>query len=162
MLHVNAKKSGRTIFFCGIMSYTLCRMVLEGNFRKIALSLVIILLMMSAFLGILHGGTTSIMQMGGQETCPFMPGVVICNMTPLQHIAAAQAMFNALPLPAVNFSSLLLLLFALAVGFSPFLRQSLFPPAESSIRPVSNRARIPTHNALQELFASGILNPKVF
>lgn len=114
----------------------------------------------AGFIGVSHIGMGQ--EMNGQRMgCPFMPGVVICNMTPMQHVAAAQSMFNALPIQ-VDFSTLLLALLAAVIGFLPLLRQSLFPPIPASVRPGVIRGYIPTHIALQEIFARGILNPKLF
>ncbi len=137
----------------------LVRMLLRREIASVAVCLVLVGYLFAGFIGVSHIGMGQEMngQMGG---CPFMPGVVICNMTPMQHVAAAQNMFNALPVQA-DFSTILFAFLAAVIGFLPLLRRAFFPP-DSMFRPVAAHGYIPTHIALQEVFARGILNPKLF
>lgn len=136
-------------------------MRLESNRAKIALTLVIALILISAFLGVFHSAGSTTMT-GQPGTCPFMPGVVICNMTPMQHIAAAQSLFNALPFHT-DFASLLLALLAALIGFLPFLRRTFALQLET-VRHVLATTLVHTSPrfALQEAYSRGILNSKLF
>lgn len=135
-------------------------MLFRSGIAQAFVSLILVGYLFAGFIGVSHIGMGQ--EMNGQMMgCPFMPGVVICNMTPMQHVAAAQSMFNALPVQ-VDFSTILLAFLAAVIGFLPLLRQALFPPISASVRPVVVRGYIPTHIALQEVFARGILNPKLF
>ena len=96
--------------------------------------------------------------------CPFMPGMAsLCQMNPLEHIAAWQSMFAAIPNQHDVLTTLLLLLASFA--FSLFLtRKANYPPiiSDSKAQFVYNWTRTPITNPLQELFSSGILNSKIF
>lgn len=138
----------------------LSRMLVRRQIASVAVCLVLVGYLFAGFIGVSHIGMGQ--EINGQTMgCPFMPGVVICNMTPMQHVAAAQSMFNALPMQ-VDFAMMLLAFLAAVIGFLPLLRRAPFPPISASIRPVVIRGYIPTHSALQEVFARGILNPKLF
>ena len=128
---------------------------------RVFLAIAIGTFVLGGFLTTSHLGT-DMQREGSVGLCPFMPGVAICNMTPMQHIAAAQSMFTALPVHA-DFSTILLAFLAAVVGFLPLLRRTFFPPILASISLTVRRdGYIPTHSALQEVFARGILNPKLF
>lgn len=98
------------------------------------------------------------------SNCPFMPGMTsLCQMNPLEHIAAWQSMFSTIP----NQQDVLtiLLLFLASLAFSLFLiHKATYPPIISDLRArfVHNWTRTSVTNPLQELFSSGILNPKIF
>lgn len=98
---------------------------------------------------------------GTMSNCPFMPGVSICTMTPLEHIAASQSMFSALPLGG-KFSLIPLLIFVtllLAHSIS-----KLFVPPSRLVRArgfISHQGYVPLRHYLQEAFSSGILNPRI-
>lgn len=134
-------------------------MRLESNRSRIALALVIALIAVSALLGVIHSaGSTSAT---GQGTCPFMPGVVICNMTPMQHIAAAQSMFNAFV--QIDFSTFVLLLLSLLLAaVISKLRPLLKPRFVQASVFVSVQIFESPRFALQEAYSRGILNPKLF
>ena len=131
---------------------------------------VLLILGLLAFLSLgLFGMSHSTMNMGpdGSMTmsnCPFMSGqAVVCNMNPLEHIAAWQSMFvTTLQQNGSDLLALLLAALALAFVWTRLLWPKLEPepaPAFSSIR----RREISLPSPLfQELFSSGILNPKVF
>jgi len=104
-------------------------------------------------------GIFGLMAMTGDHMhtgCPFMPGEqAICQMTVFDHISAWQSAFTA-TIPSV----LALLLFA-AVLYISFSWLDRPPNIQNPIR-----VRVGSHgpdipNLLQELFSSGILNPKI-
>ena len=106
------------------------------------------------------------MSMGGDMSshCPFMTGMNLCPMTPLEHVSYMQSFFTSIPQQENPFLVLLLALSFIAVFGLPWLR-NLFSPPNSSSRSFQyfyrQRSRsIP--NVLQELFSQGILNPKSF
>lgn len=129
--------TAKTAFVLGIMAF-----LLVGSF------------------GMSHAGMDTKMD-GRMIDCPFTPGVSICNMSPLEMIAASQSMFTTLLQPKDPASLLLLLLsaiLALALIFKP-----LSPPRLAFSRAVvPRREYVPISNALQELFSNGILNPKLY
>lgn len=105
------------------------------------------------------------MDMDGNMTMTdcYMPGMAtICNMSPLEHIASWQGMFASLPTQSSGIT-LLLLLLSTVIGFV-WTRQIHSPPLE--LRTFSQflrqREYVPLHSPFQELYSSGILNPKVF
>lgn len=99
---------------------------------------------------------------GSTGRCPFMPGVVICNMTPLEHISAAQSMFNILPQDK-EFFALLMLLLATAIAVSLLgQRKLLFPPAIRRIGFVPRHEDVLLFRPLQEAFSNGVIHSKAF
>ena len=98
---------------------------------------------------------------GGQMgPCPLMPGVAICNMTPLQHMAAAQSMFTTLPHSSDIFS-LLLLLLASVIAAAVLSKTFLAPPRSAAPRFVSRREDVP-FSPILEAFSNGIIHSKAF
>lgn len=98
------------------------------------------------------------------SNCPFMPGMTaVCKMNPLEHIAAWQSMFTAIPVEKVFILSLLLL-FALLLARSLIKKitwdveilRNFAPPLWQTRNPF-----IPRY-ALQEAFSNGIIHSKVF
>lgn len=86
--------------------------------------------------------------------CPFMPGEqIICNMTALDHIAAWQNAFTT----TISTFSIYLLLVAVVL-----LVWKYYSPTDIFVRRLLlSRTREPVLVSLyQELFSSGILNPK--
>ena len=135
--------------------------LLRGRIGQSILCFILVGYLFAGFIGVSHIGMGQ--EMNGQTVgCPFMPGVVICNMTPMQHVAAAQTMFTALP--AQNDLAVLLFAFlSLVIGFLPFLRRASAQPRVTTASSTSERDEyVPTHTALQELFSRGVLNPKLF
>lgn len=107
------------------------------------------------------------MAMGADGTmmsnCPLMSGqAVVCNMDPLEHIAAWQSMFTSLP-QQDSTAVMLLLLAALVIAFLwTHLRWPSIADACISAQFFVRREYIPLATPLQELFSNGILNPKIF
>lgn len=138
----------------------LLKMISQNRALKIVFSLALVSFLLLGTFGFSHAGM--IMEMDGRMTdCPFAPGVAICNMTPLEMIAASQNLLTTLPQqkdPAYLLLLLAAAAFALIFFWKPFspLRVSLVPI------PISNREYMPLHSYLQEAFSNGILNPKLF
>lgn len=117
------------------------------------------------FFGISH----STMAMGEEgnmtmSNCPFMQGqAVVCKMDPLEHIAAWQSMFTSVP-PQDSSILILLLLVALAISFlwTHLRRPSIDTTYKTTKLFIRRGDYIPLASPLQELFSSGILNPKVY
>ena len=127
-------------------------MLQQTGINKVAFCVVTAAFVFATFFGASHIGIDA--QMGGQMgPCPLMPGVVICNMTPLQHMAAAQIMFTALP-QSSDFFALLLLLLASVVA-AALLRRMFFPPSQlaSPCRFVSRKEHVP-FSPLLEAFSN--------
>jgi len=119
------------------------------------------------FFGI-FGVSHSTMNMGpdGNMTmsnCPFMSGqAVVCNMNPLEHISAWQSMF--VTILQQNSSDLLVLLLAalaLTLVWTRLLRPKFEPEPQLAFAIACREHYLPPP-LLQELFSSGILNPKLF
>ena len=141
---------------------------MKSLWRKHKLAKAVFAIGMTAFLligvlGLSHMGMT--MDADGHMTmdnCPFMSGMGICNMSPLEHIAMWQNMFTTIP-HELNQTLALLLLIVSALGIA-WVRY-LFPPPREPVRQriyYSYREHVPVLNILQELFSSGTLNPKLF
>ena len=132
---------------------------------KIILVFSVAALLLAGSFGLPHLGMTMEMDMDGNMTMSdcYMPGMtVICNMTPLEHIAGWQSIFTSVP--AQNSVSILLLLIAaVVIGFT-WITQMHSPPVDRQRLLVYSRQReyFPLHSQLQELFSQGILNPKLF
>ncbi len=101
---------------------------------------------------------------GKMSDCPFMNNTAsICNMSPLEHIAAWQSFFSALPLKEKMSLIFSLVAFALALFLLPrffqkFLKyQNLF-----YLQRYRYLQKVFIRHPLQEAFSSGILNPKIF
>lgn len=135
-------------------------MMVRGNASKISLYLGIATLLLVGFVCVPSIGMN--MQMDGtMNNCPFMPGVSICTMTALEHIAASQSMFNALPLDK-DFSFIFLVILALLLLSHNILKLFVLPPRLVRARDfLSHQGYIPLHNYLQEAFSNGILNPRI-
>lgn len=126
-----------------------------------ALCAFVIAFVLTGFLGASHWGMDMGME-GMKGLCPFMPGVVICNMTPLEHISAAQGMFNTLPQDK-NLFALLMLLLATAIAVSLLhQRKLLFPLVVRYIGFVLRGENAPLLRPLQEAFSNGIIHSRAF
>ena len=129
---------------------------------RLILFVVIAVFLSIAIFGVPHLGIDTSQIEGQAGPCALMPGVAVCTMTPMQHIAAAQSLLAAFP-PRIDLTSSLVLSFAFIFGFVPFFRRFLFAPALRLLRPHSHEQEYtPPRTALQELFSSGILNAKTF
>lgn len=136
--------------------------------RFIAKFILLIGVLIFVFVGFLGFSYTD-MAMGqdGQMSPPgcFMPGMTtsLCQMGPLEHVAAWQDMFTAVP-SQLDSLTLILLLSAVLV-FGLLLRRRaiyLLIPSDFQSRPVYQRADTAPFNPFQELFSDGILHPKIF
>lgn len=133
-------------------------MTTGNNISKIVLSFALVAFFLLGASNFSHAGMTTGMD-GQMADCPFTPGVAICDMNPLEMIAASQNLLTTLPQQNDLFSVLMLLI-AAAV-----LLVSWKPPVP---RRALSRVFVPRHdyvsfsNPLQELFSNGILNPKLY
>ena len=91
----------------------------------------------------------------------YMPGMTaLCNMTPLEHAASWQSMFTSIQTQSLVLTLLLLVLF---VGSTAWIKQIHSPPVQRVGMAFRRRSEyVPEAPQLQELFSSGILNPKPF
>lgn len=108
-----------------------------------------------------------ITQIGGSDPlqrCPFSGHqMVICQMSPTEHIQEWQSMFTMLPVQSAVLALLALFAFFAVFKFKLWSRVSLPNPA--LLYSQRYRARVASFqifDPLQEAFSSGILNPKVF
>lgn len=129
---------------------------------KYALLISATVFLLTGFLGAGHLGMA--MRPDGQMSrCPFMGVATICQMNLLEHIAAWQNMFSALPQKDI-FASLALLppilLTFLLLGNLFRVPSKEFLSAETVRYKRRNILLIPT--SLQLAFSDGILHPKVF
>lgn len=125
------------------------------------LCLVIALAFAMGFTGLPHIGMD--MESGVEMSfCPMMLGPAICTMSPIQHIASWQNIFTGIPQNTALLVSLILSALSMAISWlwTRLWHFSLEERAQPYGRHPSTDA-VPTP-FLQELFSSGILNPKVF
>lgn len=125
---------------------------------KAALGLFLMSLMLVGSLGVSHMAMS--MDMDGHMTdCPFMPGVSICTMTPVEMVVASQSFLSNITLQQ-DFALLLALGSALLI-LAVFPR--FFSPPKVLIRfwLLKHRYRL-FYSFLDEAFSSGILNPKLY
>lgn len=118
--------------------------------------------MLTGGFGMLHAGTDMRMGSdGGAHNCPFMGMTALCHMTPPEHIEAWQGMFASLPRSLGAALAFALLAFiCLATLGRVAIRVAR--TAYRALRRPQRQAYAPPSNPLQELFSSGILNPKYF
>jgi len=138
----------------------LVSMFMQNRLLQVAICCVVVGYLFAGFIGVSHIGMGQ--EMNGQMMgCPFMPGVVICNMTPMQHIAAAQSMFNASV--QTDFSTFVLLLLSFLITAALSKLRPLPKPrfVQATVVPHIQIFGSPRF-ALQEAYAQGILNPKLF
>lgn len=121
---------------------------------KTVLAATLVLLVLYGALGAVHTSATGGELMGG---CPFMPGVNLCNMTPLVHLSAWESSFVALVAQSIGVLLVLALLAFVFVSFFPVLMVHV-----ASVPLFRAPARLPVRRELQDAFSNGILNPKVF
>lgn len=114
---------------------------------------------------LLSMSTVSIFSMGvgmdgTMSDCPLMPGMNVCPMSPLEHIATLQSLFTVIPQQQDVLLALLLAatFLALAGIYRPKILLVFKKPPASFYR-YRNRT-IP--GLFQELFSSGILNTKLY
>lgn len=137
---------------------------LSQNLTKFLLMCGIVAFLLVGFFGVglmeIHMGSLE-QEMSG---CPVMGITIICQMNPLEHIAAWQSMFVSV-LPKGAFGTLALLLAFLLFVFSTksSLGVHLFARlSDQKIIRISKRVISIIRNPLAEAFSNGILNPKIF
>lgn len=131
---------------------------------------VLIILGLVAFLSLgFFGMSHSTMNMGSDgsttmSNCPFMSGqAVVCNMNPLEHIAAWQSMFvTTLQQNGSDLLALFLAALALALVWTRLLRPKFLPEPALAFSVIRSRELALPSSLFQELFSNGILNPKLF
>mgnify|MGYP001567940350 CR=1 FL=1 len=140
---------------------------MTDSFSRTAKTLLILSLvafLLFGFFGLSH----SSMAMGADgnmimSNCPFMSGqVAACKMDILEHIATWQSMFTGI-LSHTGSTLMLMLVAALALAF--LWAHLRWPPTNrvfASTRLLVRREYVPPAPSLQELFSSGILNPKLY
>lgn len=131
------------------------------NARRISIAIFILLFFGVMFGGLFHMGMG--MDMTGNMTeCPFMSkGESLCSMDAFEHLGAWQSVFTA-----TLSNSILLLLLGTAmtvVSVAPHLLRKLLY-ADPPLLTVATRERLYSffYRPFQELFARGILHPKLF
>ena len=105
-------------------------------------------------------GMLSMDEQGNMPSCPYMNGAAVCKMNPLEHVAAWQSMFTALPVSTGLIAVLLFALLALVFIRIAWSVHTVEPALLYNHR-FRNRPPISRHS-LQEAFAKGILNTKAF
>lgn len=130
-----------------------CRSIL--CVMKTVLAATLVLLVLYGALGAVHTSATGGELMGG---CPFMPGVNLCDMTPIAHLSAWESSFIALAAQSVGVLLVLALLALLYVSLSPapILRMAFVPLSRTPTRV------LPARHELQDALSDGTLNSKVF
>lgn len=132
--------------------------MLESRTWKALISLVAVCLLMFVYLGIAY----SSMRMNGLDNmpaCPFMGEMGMCQMTPVEHLAAWQSMFTS-TLPPFVALALLMLISLFAFGLQvEFLVPKKQPDQRPAYRGPPN-ANI--FDPLKRAFARGIVHPKIF
>ncbi len=139
-------------------------MVLAGRRHTKILVGITLLVFLVSFIGIAHADMKGSPDGLMTSNCPFMSRITtLCQMSPLEHIAAWQSMFTAMPHQQDVLTTLLLLLASFAINFL-LIRRAAYPPriSDSKAQLVYHRTRTLVVNPLQELFSSGILHPKIF
>ncbi len=137
---------------------------LSQNLTKLLLIFSIAAFLLISFLGVGHLGMN--MDSLGQEMpgCSVMGMATVCQMNPLEHIAAWQSMFVSVSPKGISgtlafFLAFLLFAFSAKSFWSVGLASFFFNQKTTSIlRRVISIIR----NPLQEAFSNGILNPKIF
>lgn len=135
-------------------------MIVRGNTGRLALTLGLVAFLLLGTFGFSHAGMATGMD-GQMSNCPFSPGVAICNMTPLEMISASQSLFTTLAQQRGVFS-LLAFLIAAASALALLGRPLIIPRLAVAHVFRHKRAYVSFRNPLQELFSSGVLNPKIF
>jgi hypothetical protein len=149
-------KSVRKDAFC----YILTLMIHEKLARGAVTLGVVALLSMSMF-GVFHYGMSMSMD-GTMSNCPFMPGMNVCPMTPLEHVSFMQSFFTNIP-PLQDPALALILAIAFVALVSVVWFREFFTPDPLRSSGYFYRYRNSSlPNLIQELFARGILNPKPF
>ena len=114
----------------------------------------ILTLALIAFIGMAGFGMFAMTGHHHEPGCPFMPGEqAICEMNIFDHISAWQNTFTGV-LP-----SIFILILAVALNFVYWFNYDKPPDLRGRVSPRSSPG-LNRPNLYQELFSSGILNPK--
>ena len=99
---------------------------------------------------------------GGMTDCPFMShGEVVCPMNFADHVGAWKSAFSSIvPILTIVFTLVGTLTLATAIAPNLMLRVKFF--VRILYKQILERTYTFSHRPLQELFSSGILNPKLF
>lgn len=137
----------------------LIAMVKHGLARNMLLGLFIGALISSGLLVVAHVALGGDGQMG---SCPLMPGVAVCNLTPFQHMAGLQSLSNALPQVGGVFSLMILLLLSIAIAVTLVRNTHIVLPMDATKTQVIRQRPVPLLRLLQEAFSNGIIHSKAF
>ena len=113
--------------------------------------------------GIFHFGMT-MSASGSMADCPFMPGMNMCPMSPVEHAAFMQSFLTGVPQLENPILMFLLAISLLALGSVAWLRK-LYSPPETILETklyFYRQRYFPILRFFQELFSNGILNPRPF
>lgn len=138
------------------MSDKIIRMFAKVFNLKVSFTLFLASLLLAGSLGISHAGMSMDME-GNMSDCPFMPGVSICSMSPIEMIAASQSFLSNITVNQDQF--LLLVSIALVLTVFP---QFFSPPRLVRRIKLPKSKLIARSSFLEEAFSDGILNPKLF
>ena len=119
-------------------------------------------LFMSLF-GVFHSSMGMSMD-GKMSDCPFMPGMNVCPMSPLEHATFMQGFFTNIPQQENPFLTLLFSLAFAAFLSITWLKRFFLPPDlnQRALQHFYRQRSFSILRLLQELFSQGILNPKLF
>lgn len=139
-------------------------MGLVSKAQGVMLALWLVAFLSFGFFGISH--TVTSMGSGGMalSNCLFMSEqAAVCDMSPLEHIAAWQSMVTTVP-QQNGLGLLMLLLAALTLAFvwASWYWPKFERKPQLRLSTVAQRETYPPPPLYQDLFSSGILNPKVF
>lgn len=124
---------------------------------KVLAALAMSMFLVAGIFGISHAMN---MDSNGQMSgCPFMGVATVCNMSPLEHVAAWQSMFTSTS--SENTLSLLLSVLLVAVSILFVLSEGIFPKIRPPLLCRPHRFSLFRHS-LQEAFSNGILNSKAY
>jgi hypothetical protein len=161
------KKNGKEVFGLRRLArfwYSVRMRFQARNLPKIFLCLALLVVLLISATGLPHFGMTMSMDEHGNMAMSdcYMPGMTtLCKMNVFDHMAWWQSMFTSIPAQNILFS--LLLLVAAAIVLFTWSRLAHSPPEKLPMRfRFRQRNYIPLASPLQELFSSGILNPKLF
>jgi hypothetical protein len=134
----------------------------RNEFTRYFLSIGFAAFLFMSMFGVFHSAMSMGMD-GKMSDCPFMPGMNVCPMSPLEHVSLMQGVFSNIP--QQQDATLTLILFITFVAITGFIwfRQLFVPPDRFRAKGYFYRNRhfsIP--RLLQGLFSTGILNPKPF
>lgn len=126
---------------------------------RYCIPLAVVALFFAASIGISHG-SMSMDEDGHMHDCPYMGMAAICQMDPLEHIAAWQSRFAAL---TVRDSLTVLALALIAFAIVGIWQRQRFRERQP-LQHLRHRREtlLAFSNYLAEALSSGILHPKVF